>query len=84
MVRLAEGRFEPRNVTLGSRSDDYVEVLSGVAAGEQVVTSANFLLDSESRMKPSDADGEVKEVKAASHTDPVCGMVIEPASASSA
>jgi Cu(I)/Ag(I) efflux system membrane fusion protein len=51
LVRLAEGRFEPRTVTLGSRSDDYIEVLSGVAEGEQVVTSANFLLDSESNLK---------------------------------
>jgi Cu(I)/Ag(I) efflux system membrane fusion protein len=51
LVRLAEGRFEPRAVSLGSRSDEYVEVLSGVAEGEQVVTSANFLLDSESNLK---------------------------------
>jgi len=51
LVRLAEGRFEPRTVALGSRSDDYVEVLSGVAEGEEVVTSANFLLDSESNLK---------------------------------
>ncbi|MBU0622358.1 MAG: efflux RND transporter periplasmic adaptor subunit [Gammaproteobacteria bacterium] len=51
LVRLAEGRFEPRAVTLGSRSDDYVEVLSGIVAGEEVVTSANFLLDSESNLK---------------------------------
>lgn len=51
LVRLAEGRFEPRAVTLGSRSDNYVEVLTGIAEGEQVVTSANFLLDSESNLK---------------------------------
>ena len=51
LVRLAEGRFEPRTVTLGSRSDDYVEVLAGVAEGEQVVTSANFLIDAESNLK---------------------------------
>ncbi|MDO8988589.1 MAG: efflux RND transporter periplasmic adaptor subunit [Sideroxyarcus sp.] len=51
LVRLAEGRFEPRTVTLGSRSDDYVEVRSGIVAGEEVVTSANFLLDSESNLK---------------------------------
>ncbi len=51
LVRLTEGRFDPRAVTLGSRSDDYVEVLSGIADGEQVVTSANFLLDSESNLK---------------------------------
>jgi Cu(I)/Ag(I) efflux system membrane fusion protein len=51
LVRLTEGRFEPRAVTLGGRSDDYIEILSGVAEGEQVVTSANFLLDSESNLK---------------------------------
>ncbi len=51
LVRLAEGRFEPRAVTLGSRSDDYVEVLAGVAEGEAVVTSANFLIDAESNLK---------------------------------
>jgi Cu(I)/Ag(I) efflux system membrane fusion protein len=51
LVRLAEGRFEPRPVTLGQRSDSVVEVLSGVKEGEQVVTSANFLLDSESNLK---------------------------------
>ncbi len=51
LVRLAEGRFEPRTVVLGSRNDNYVEVLNGIAEGEQVVTSANFLLDSESNLK---------------------------------
>jgi Cu(I)/Ag(I) efflux system membrane fusion protein len=51
LVRLAEGRFEPRTVTLGKRNDSIVEVLSGVKEGEQVVTSANFLLDSESNLK---------------------------------
>jgi Cu(I)/Ag(I) efflux system membrane fusion protein len=51
LVRLAEGRFEPRTVKLGSRGDKYVEVLDGITAGEQIVTSANFLLDSESNLK---------------------------------
>jgi len=51
LVRLAEGRFEPRLVSLGDRSSDYVEVKSGVAVGEQVVTSANFLIDAESNLK---------------------------------
>jgi Cu(I)/Ag(I) efflux system membrane fusion protein len=51
LVRLEEGRFEPRTVTLGARGDDYVEVRSGVVEGEQVVTSANFLIDSESNLK---------------------------------
>ncbi|MDP2142864.1 MAG: efflux RND transporter periplasmic adaptor subunit [Gallionella sp.] len=51
LVQLAEGRFEPRTVTLGTRGDDYVEVLEGVAEGEQVVISANFLIDAESNLK---------------------------------
>ncbi len=51
LVRLAEGRFEPRSVTLGSRGDDYVEVVNGVSEGEQVVSSANFLIDAESNLK---------------------------------
>ncbi|MCR4303830.1 MAG: efflux RND transporter periplasmic adaptor subunit [Gallionella sp.] len=51
LVQLAEGRFEPREIRLGNRSDDYVEVLNGVAEGEQVVVAANFLIDAESNLK---------------------------------
>ena len=51
LVRLAEGRFEPRTVKLGSRGENHVEVLDGIAEGEQVVTSANFLIDAESNLK---------------------------------
>lgn len=43
--------FEPRLLKLGRSSDDYYEVLSGLTEGELVVTSANFLIDSESRLK---------------------------------
>ena len=51
LVQLAEGRFEPREVKLGSRTDTYVEVMSGVKDGEQVVVAANFLIDAESNLK---------------------------------
>ncbi len=51
LVQLAEGRFEPREVKLGARSDDQVEVRDGVRAGEQVVVAANFLIDAESNLK---------------------------------
>ncbi len=47
---LDDGRFEPRPVTLGARFDDYHEILSGVEEGERIVTSGNFLLDSESQL----------------------------------
>ena len=45
------GRLEPRAVTLGVRGDGFTEVREGVKAGEQVVTSANFLIDAESNLK---------------------------------
>ncbi|BCO26494.1 hypothetical protein MIZ03_1377 [Rhodoferax lithotrophicus] len=51
LVQLKEGRYEPREVKLGARSDSYVEVLRGVTEGEQVVVSANFLIDAESNLK---------------------------------
>jgi Cu(I)/Ag(I) efflux system membrane fusion protein len=51
LVRLAEGRFAPRDVTIGDRADDYVEITSGVKAGEEVVVAANFLIDAESNLK---------------------------------
>ena len=46
-----DGRFEPREVKLGARSENYLEVLSGLREGELVVTSANFLIDAESNLK---------------------------------
>ncbi len=45
------GYFEPRRVELGAKVDNDVIVLSGLKAGEIVVTSANFLIDSESKLK---------------------------------
>jgi len=51
LVQKSEGRFEPREVKLGGRSDTYVEVIEGVKDGEQVVVAANFLIDAESNLK---------------------------------
>jgi Cu(I)/Ag(I) efflux system membrane fusion protein len=48
-----EGRFEPRVVQLGSKSGDEVEVTSGLTQGQEVVTRANFLVDSESQLRAS-------------------------------
>ncbi len=51
-VQLEGGHFEPREVALGaSGAEGMVQVLSGLAAGEQVVVSGQFLLDAESRMQ---------------------------------
>jgi Cu(I)/Ag(I) efflux system membrane fusion protein len=51
LIQLKEGRFEPREVKLGARSDTYVEMQSGVKEGELVVVAANFLIDAESNLK---------------------------------
>ncbi len=50
-VATGDGYFEPRKVQLGPRLEDRVVVLSGLKAGETIVTSGNFLIDSESRLK---------------------------------
>jgi Cu(I)/Ag(I) efflux system membrane fusion protein/cobalt-zinc-cadmium efflux system membrane fusion protein len=51
-VALKGGRFEPRTVTTGVRDDQgFIQVLTGLRPGEQVVTSAQFLFDSESRLQ---------------------------------
>jgi Cu(I)/Ag(I) efflux system membrane fusion protein len=51
LVVKGQGRFEPRAVRLGARGNEYTEVLSGLRQGEQVVTSANFLIDAESNLR---------------------------------
>src|SRR5487761_2719159 len=51
LVQRGEGRYEPRPVKLGAHGDGYIEVLDGVKAGEQVVVSANFLIDAESNLE---------------------------------
>jgi len=51
IVDKGEGRFEPRSVKLGRHGAGYVEIRDGVAEGENVVTSANFLIDAESNLK---------------------------------
>jgi Cu(I)/Ag(I) efflux system membrane fusion protein len=51
LVQVNEGRFEPREVELGSRGENLVEIVKGVREGEQVVVAANFLIDAESNLK---------------------------------
>ncbi len=50
-VEKKPGVYEQRQVTLGLRGEDYVEVLKGIKKGERVVTSGNFLIDSESQLR---------------------------------
>lgn len=50
-VDKGQGLFEPHTVTLGVKADGFYEIKDGLAEGEVVVTSGNFLIDSESRLK---------------------------------
>jgi len=52
-VAQGEGKFQPREVQVGPVTGDMVEVLAGLQSGEKVVTRANFLVDSESRLRAS-------------------------------
>jgi Cu(I)/Ag(I) efflux system membrane fusion protein len=51
IVAKGAGYFEPREVQLGTKAEGYFEVIDGITLGERVVTSANFLIDSESKLK---------------------------------
>jgi Cu(I)/Ag(I) efflux system membrane fusion protein len=51
LVAKGEGRFEPRPVKLGRRGDGHVEIVEGLRQGEEVVTTATFLIDAESNLQ---------------------------------
>jgi RND family efflux transporter MFP subunit len=71
LVQAKEGRFEPREVKLGARGDNHVEVRAGVKEGEPVVVAANFLIDAESNLKAAvggfSAGGQPAALKAVGH-----------------
>ncbi len=54
-VEVADGEFEPREVKVGRTAEGHTEVLSGLKDGEKVVTQANFLMDSESKLRATGA-----------------------------
>jgi hypothetical protein len=49
-VRGSDGMLKPRDVVLGPQAGDYVQILAGLDTGETIVSSANFLIDAESRL----------------------------------
>jgi Cu(I)/Ag(I) efflux system membrane fusion protein len=51
IVDKGEGRFEPREVKIGTQGGGLTEIRSGIAAGDKVVVAANFLIDAESNLK---------------------------------
>ncbi|MBI5638190.1 MAG: efflux RND transporter periplasmic adaptor subunit [Nitrospinae bacterium] len=65
IVAPGGGSYAPREVTLGLEAEGYYEILAGLKEGENVLTSAQFLIDSESSLKEATqkmlADGQPKE-----------------------
>jgi len=53
IVSVGEGRFQPRDVTAGIESGEFIEIINGVKVGDKVVTSGQFLIDSEASLKAS-------------------------------
>jgi Cu(I)/Ag(I) efflux system membrane fusion protein len=72
-VVRGEGVFEPREVTVGRRVSGKIEITDGLAEGEQIVVSGNFLVDSESKLQLA-ASG----MQPLLEKDPVCGREVSP------
>ncbi len=70
-VERGNGFFEPRKVETGWRFGDRVEIVKGLAAGERIAVSGNFLIDSESRMKAASTGMRAMSI------DPACGHAID-------
>jgi membrane fusion protein, copper/silver efflux system len=64
IIEKGEGRFEPREVKIGRRSEGLVEIKNGVSENDRVVTTANFLIDAESNLKAAlQGLGQVEDKK---------------------
>jgi len=75
-VDRGNGFFEPREIEIGWREGDRVQVVKGLMPGERIVVSGTFLVDSESRMKAAAIGIYGSTIK-----DPVCGMDIDESGA---
>ena len=70
-VDRGEGFFEPREVEVGWKLGNRVEITKGLEPGERIVVSGTFLIDSESRMELATAS-----MAENLSTDPVCGLPV--------
>ncbi|MGO7632701.1 efflux RND transporter periplasmic adaptor subunit [Rhizobium leguminosarum] len=62
-IDKGDGKFEPKDVSLGMRGEEQTEITKGIAAGDQVVVAANFLLDAESNLNSALSSMAIDEVK---------------------
>ena len=77
-VECTKGAFEPRLVETGWRLGDRVQITRGLEPGERIVVSGNFLIDSETRMRPTIASSVPVAESTVTAKDPVCGMDVDP------
>lgn len=75
-VLRGDGTFEPREVKAGRHLGSQVEIIEGLIAGERIVISGNFLVDSESKLALAAAGMQAILLK-----DPVCGQDVSPSRA---
>lgn len=77
VLRVAgEGRFKPQPVKVGQRGREHVEILDGLAEGDDVVVAANFLIDAESNLKAAlSAFAAPEAAKAAAKTYEAVGSI---------
>jgi Cu(I)/Ag(I) efflux system membrane fusion protein len=79
-VAKAGGRFEPRRVRAAGRSGGTVRILDGLSVGETVVTTANFLIDSESRLRAAiEGSPSVPAASGAPAASSACDAEFDPA-----
>lgn len=90
-VQTGEGTFEPRAVETGWRAGGRVEIVRGLSAGERIVVSGTFMVDSESQLRAAAADPDAPVVPSAAAdvagdapVDPICGMTVDAAKAAAA
>ncbi|SCW87861.1 membrane fusion protein, Cu(I)/Ag(I) efflux system [Rhizobium mongolense subsp. loessense] len=62
-IDKGDGKFEPKDVSLGARGEEQTEITKGIAAGDEVVVAANFLLDAESNLNSALSGMAIDEVK---------------------
>ncbi len=70
IVALGEGRFEPREIEAGLADEKWTEITSGIAPGEDVVVSGQFLIDSESRLQEAVSKILARKVDDAASSEP--------------
>jgi YHS domain-containing protein len=77
-VDRGSGVFEPRLVETGWWLGDRVQITQGLEPGERIVTSGNFLIDSESRMQAAAAEPAPSPPRTGMMKDLICGMDVDP------